>query len=260
MAEQRDRVADLRAADRRIEEHPAYRQHLELDALERSLAGVFVPNFHDMVRLLDAAATNEDLAFELIQNVRPPTVRDRFHADVTRKLHNYLAGAHSLRDHVRRMMRGQAGPIADEFEMRKKNLLRNPEIPLMQDLRNYSLHRTLPFLGHRLSMKKVNSKERMESEVNLSVAHLLEWSGWTTPSRAYLDGKDVVPLRPLVKKHGELVFGINRWVYTELAKANDDALDELNELIVDRNAVLTDGDREAAERASRYGGFGPPTV
>ena len=121
----------------------------------------------------------------------------------------------SLVEHVRRLMRGRAGPIVDEFEERKADVLSNPEVPFVVNLRNYTLHRMLPFLGHRLSMTDVNTPEaRMESEVQLNVASLLEWDGWPAPVRADLEsGTEALPLRPVVKKHGELVLELNSWLH-----------------------------------------------
>lgn len=43
---------------------------------------------------------------------------------------------------------------------------------------------------------------------------------------------------------------LNGWLLKELASANASALDEVNELVVARNAILTGGDLEAASRMS----------
>lgn len=129
MSADRDLYGELKAAERRIFEHPGYKERMELQALELSITAVFVPNLRELRALLEAASTNEELAFELIQNVREPTVREQFHAQTTQRLPNYLASAQSLVDHVRRLMRDRAGPIAKEFERRKAALLQNPEVP-----------------------------------------------------------------------------------------------------------------------------------
>ncbi len=243
----------LREAERRIFEHPGYRQYAELRALERSITAVFVPNLEELSALLEAASTDESLAFELIQNVREPLIRERFHAVTTQRLHNYLASVQSLVDHVRWLMRKRAGSIAEDFERRKQDLLRNSEVPFMVDLRNFTLHRTLPFLAHRLEITNVNTPEQtMESEVELSVAQLLEWAGWSGPTRTYLEAQgDAMVLRPVVKKHGELVLGLNAWLHNGLSRANEEALKEVNGLIVARNAILVGGDTAEAERISR---------
>lgn len=259
MCADRDLSGELKAAERRIFEHPGYREYVELQALELSITAVFIPNLRELLALLEAASTNEELAIELIQNVHEPTVRDQFHAQMTQRLHNYLAGAHNLRDHVRRLMRDRTGPIAEEFERRKAALLQNPEVAFMADLRNYTLHRKLPFFAHTLSMTKVNTPERvMESEVQLNVAELLEGDRWTAPSRDYLKSQgDAVALRPVVHKHGELVFHLNTWLHNELSSHAGIAYDEVHLLAQAWSSV--DNPREfraVAERLrrSRYRG------
>ena len=248
-----DQSEERRAAERRIYEHPGYKEYTELEALERSIIGVFVPNLRELVALLNAAAIDEALAIELVQNVREPIVRDQFHAQVTQRLHNYLASAQSLVDHVRRLMRDRTGEITEEFEHRKAKTLRNLEVPFMVDLRNYTLHRTLPFLGHVLSLTQINTPEqKMVSEVQLVTAQLLEWDGWSSNGHAFLQQSgEAVILRPVVKRHGELVLRLNSWLHNELSRANGAALEEVNELVVDVNTILTGGDRATAERRSR---------
>jgi hypothetical protein len=243
----------LREAGRRIAEHPGYREYLELDALGRSISAVFVPNRDEVLSLLEAASSDWRLAFELVQNVREPTVREYFHARLTRHLHNYLAAAMSLRDHVRRVMRGRTGPIADEFERRKQEALdKNPELSFGFGLRNYTSHRKLPVFPHTLSWTNVNQpNQKIESEVELRVAELLEGETWSAADRTYLKGQgDAVSLRPVIKRHAELVLALNAWLLNELANANARALEEVNELIVARNAILTAGNLEAARRMS----------
>jgi extradiol dioxygenase family protein len=180
-------------------------------------------------------------------------VRERFHGQVTQRLHNYLASAQSLVEHVRRLMRDRKGPIVKAFKERKSKVLENGEMPFMHDLRNYTMHRTLPFFAHMLSMTNVNTPEqKMVSEVQLSVPQLLEWDGWRASAKTFIEAQgDAVAVRPVVRKHGELVFGLNMWLHNQLAKANDAALDEVNELIVDANTILTQGDRETARRRAR---------
>jgi hypothetical protein len=248
----------LREAGRRIAEHPGYREYLDLDALGRSISSVFVPNRDEVLSLLEAASTDWRLAFELVQNDREPTVREYFHALLTRHLHNYLAGAMSLRDHVRRVMRGRTGPIADEFERRKQEALeKNPELSFGFGLRNYTSHRKLPVFPHTLSWTNVNQPDqKIESEVELDTAELLQGEMWSAADRAYLKGLgDAVTIRPVIKRHAELVLELNSWLLNELANAHANALAEVNELFVARNAILTDADLEAARRMSQ----GEPT-
>jgi hypothetical protein len=206
----------------------------------------------ELLTLLEQAATDEQLAIELVQNVRPPIVRERFQALVTQRLHNYLASTTSLVDHVRRVMRGRSDPLAEEYERRKAALRQHPEVDFMVGLRNFTLHRALPLVGHMLSIQNVNTPgQSMASEVQLSVAELLDWKGWSMGSRTYVKGQgDGVVLRAVVRLHGELIASFNVWLHTQLVTENAGGIEELNRLVVARNAELIGGDVELAKRVT----------
>ena len=59
-------------------------------------------------------------------------------------------------------------------------------------------------------------------------------------------------IRPVVKRHAELLLDLNAWLLNELSNANAQALDEVNALVVARNAILTGGDLAEARRISRH--------
>ena len=107
-------------------------------SLSRSVP-VFLPNWREILALLDRAANDGALAMELVQNVRAPTVREQFRAQTIQRLHNYVAGTATLIDHSRRLMKGRSGTIVSEFETMKTSLEQNPEVPFVKDLRNFTL-------------------------------------------------------------------------------------------------------------------------
>lgn len=243
---------ELREAGRRIGQHPGYREHRRLEVLAWSLRDVFVRNRDELLALLESAATDWRIAFELVQNAHEPTIRDRFYSELTQRLHNYLACSASLVEHVRWLMRGRDGRLVDEFERRKAEAFGNPELPFIADLRVFTNHRTLPFFAHSMSVTNVNTPEaKMESEVKLNTVELLAWSNWRPASRDFLRGRDQVELRPVVRRHAELMIELNAWLLNELAKANGPALEEANALVIARNAILTGGDLEAAAELTR---------
>jgi hypothetical protein len=243
----------LHEAERRIFENPGYLEYLRCAAFRQTLTAVFVANWKELLELLERAASDVGLAIELVQNVHRPDVRDEFQAETVQRLHNYVAGAMTLVDHSRRIMRGRSGPIPDEFAKRKQSLLSNPEVTFVQDLRNFTLHRSLPLLAHTLNMTNVNTPDQqITSEVQLSVAELTSWDGWSSSSRRFLKGQgETIVLRHLIRRHGGLVIAINTWLHDTLAVANARALAEVNRLVVERNAVLSGTDAEHAERLTR---------
>lgn len=238
----------LHAAQRRIVEHPGYQAKELYDGLARTVYAVFIPNSEELIALLDRAATDPQLAIELFQNVRRPVVRTRFEGMVARALHNYVASATALVDHSRRITRKRAGPIIEEFEDRKQKVISNPEVRFVHTLRNYVLHHSLPFIGHEVRLQP-RAGVLATGEMRLSVRQLTAWDGWSAPTRRFIESHgEALALRPVVKAHGDLVVGLNLWLYEQLADANAPALAQVNELVVERNAILGGTDIEEARR------------
>lgn len=234
-----------------LRQHPGWVEYGRCEAIRWSLTAVFEPNLHELLALLDAASTNQVLALQLIQNTAAPVVADAFHRELAQRLHNYLAAATSLIDHVRRLMRGRTGAIAAEFEQRKRALYANAEVSFVQDLRNYAVHRSLPVTGHKVAMRQ-GAEPAFESEVTLSIPHLLEWGKWTARSRDFLAQQGTsLALRHVIRRHGSRMRDLNAWLYNSLSSANEAALTDANRLVVAVNAHLMGVSLDEAERHTR---------
>lgn len=230
----------LHEAERRLAEHPGYRAHSEHDAFRRTLLHVFQANAVELVTVLDHAATDLDLALELVQNVHNDYVRQRYMATLDQKLHNYLAGTMSLVDHARRLLREHPGAFLPEYKRRLAALLANGVVPFMIDLRVYTQHRKLPMPYNSLSLKPGDATaESMRSELLLSTSALMQWRRWTPASRGYIQsqGEDIA-LGPAVKLHADLVYDHNKWLLEALWDDNRGPLEEANRLVIERNAAL----------------------
>lgn len=243
----------LAEAQERIYTHPAFIAHYEIEALAQAIFGVLVPNAKELLGLLLTAATNEDLAFELMQNVRAPTVRENWEARTIRALHNYVASSASVVDHVRRVMRGREGPIAERFETKRLATVEHPEMAFVRDLRNYTLHRSLPSLGFSLTMKRKDDESEewdMTAKVYLHTEELFRWEGWKADSRAFLESLEdgQVHLFPTFETHVNQMVRLNGSLCNALGEAID--YDALNALVEEANAVLTGGDMDEARRMS----------
>lgn len=239
----------LAEAQERVYTHPACIEHYEVAALAQAIFGVLIPNARELLGLLHAAETNEELAIELMQNVRAPTVREEWEARTIRALHNYVSSSASVVDHVRRVMRNRQGPIAERFEHEKRKAVEQPEMAFVRDLRNYTLHRSLPSLGYTLSMTRVHEESdemEMKSNVYLHRGQLLAWDGWSAASKAFLRSLDdgEVPLFPIFETHINVMAKLNGGLCNALGEAID--YSQLNELTVEANAVLAGVDIETA--------------
>lgn len=234
---------------RRLGEHPGYREHLACEELRRTINAVFVLNLRTLVAVLIRPTQDQALAVELFQNMRRPDIREGYEAAVTNTLHNYVAGSATLVDHTRRVMDGRTGPIAEEFDQRKKRVASDPEVLFIKNLRNFVLHRAHPFLGHTVSV--ADQSGRITGEIELSRTDLLTWDRWSSPARAFVrDQPEKIPLRPVVQHHAELMIELHNWLHDQLALANRAALKDTNRLVDEGNAILTGLDRVGAQRLS----------
>jgi len=227
-----------------LREHPGHIEYLRIQAFVTTLTEVFGPNWQELIFILNEAATNPDVAIEIVQNIQSASVGHGATAQINRCLHNYVAATMTLVDHSRPLMKGRSGSIVSEYDQRKAELLQNPEIPFIQCLRNVSLHRSLPLLGHTLRMTQTGIES---SEVELSVADLLDNEYWNAAMRKYIKSHgDRIPLRPVIQRHHDLVYSLNSWLINEMSLANRPALNEANELLVAVNAALMGVDLETA--------------
>jgi hypothetical protein len=244
-------IEQLHEIDQCLHAHPANLEYVRCVGLSRTL-DVFKLNWTELMTLLDRAATDASVAMELVQNVHRPDVRRAFNTVTVQRLHNYVASAMMLVDHSRHVMRGRVGPLQEGFAARKSALLANPEVPFIQGLRNYTLHRSLPLLRHQFGAQQFTTPDvQYGCEVHLSVAQLLEWNGWSAVARRFLEGQNHgIPLRPTIARHAEAVIDVTTWLLTALTHANARGVAEVNALIIEYNALLENTSMEEAKKAA----------
>lgn len=119
-------------AQRRLRDHPGHVEHLRIQAFATTLLEVYCPNYSEINDIFEQVSMNPDVAIVLsgsLQGHMPGT--DDVISCITRHLHNYVASAMTQVDHSRRSTEGRTGPIADEYEHRKVEMLTNPEISFL---------------------------------------------------------------------------------------------------------------------------------
>lgn len=239
MGIEEDRRRAIEEAKTALHNHPGYERRLGLEALWISIGHVMVPNLQELVALLTQPAHDEDLFAELIQNVRPPEVRDQYQAELTRRLANYVSSALALVDHVRALTSGEEAPYTEEFRRRREATAREPEIGFIQDLRNFTLHYRLPAFAHRAAILDREGKQRTEFAVTLVTADLLRWNGWTSKSeRMLVQNPEYIDLLPLVERHGQLMMELNAWAHDRMQEQFAPVLRELNDVVRRYNSML----------------------
>jgi hypothetical protein len=210
------------------------------------------------LEILNAVATEPLLAMELMQNVRPPDVADEINARIDQRLHNYVASAASLIDHSRNLFKHYEGQhVAAEYESRKDGLAAHPVNGFVRNLRNYALHRTLPWLGHNVSFS--GAGQDITAVTSLGTDELLAWDGWGAPAKAFLRsaGEDV-DLRATVEEHLRLVQDLYEWVFAQFEGLHRADMADLNALREEFNWLLSGGREGRPRSQSRPGGDGSP--
>jgi len=234
-----ERLRAIEEAEAALRNHPGFERRLGLEALWTSIDHVMLPNLGELVALLRQPAHDEDLFAELIQNVRPPEVRERYQAEITRRLANYVASALALVDHVRALTSGSEALYIEEFRRRRAAIAREPEIGFVQELRNFTLHYQLPVFAHRAAIHTREEEQTTEFAVTLLTASLRRWDGWTSKSEQLLaQNPEYIDLLPLVERHGQLMMELNTWIHDRMQEDFDPIRRELNDLVRRYNAML----------------------
>lgn len=112
---------------------------------------------------------------------------EMFQLHIVRLLHNYLASAKTLVEHTRILVEElykDTGFWA-EYEAKKKEcFIDSPLAQFVQNLRNYTLHRALPFTSTTM---KLATGPDFDSFINLNLSHLRLWDGWSSKAKEFLN-------------------------------------------------------------------------
>jgi hypothetical protein len=179
-----------------------HRIQLKIRAL-RSSYYVFEGNYRRLISALDYFGRIEVIMELWRENNR--TRLEGFIDEVTRRLHNFLAGAKTLVDHTRVLK----NKMYKDHRFKKvyqekvdRDLSCSPIVCFVQDLRNYVLHKQLPIASAELSLKGGGGTiTESDSTIKLDVNELREWDEWKPESRMYLDSlDDKVQIREVIEK------------------------------------------------------------
>ncbi|MGP1716450.1 MAG: hypothetical protein ACTS9Y_04665 [Methylophilus sp.] len=160
------------------------------------------------------------------------------HRELSRHIHNFVASAKALVDHTRVFMREHyAGTETyKKYDAQVTNTFsKNAVSKFVHDLRNYILHRGMPNSHMFLSMKQDPSLPELgatiTSGIRFDTKSLLEWSGWTAPSKGYIaQNGEFINISPFVEEYLVRVNSFNDWLDTLLREHHASDLAELTRL------------------------------
>jgi hypothetical protein len=131
---------------------------------------------------------------------------------IVRLLHNYLASAKTLVDHTRILAEElyKGTEFWTEYEAKKKeSFIEVPLVQFIQNLRNYTLHKALPFTTATMILAE---EPGFDCFINLNLEQLCLWDGWSKKAREYLDNANSeVRLDEIINEYTAIVKDFYDW-------------------------------------------------
>ena len=224
-------------------------------ALIDCLRDVFNGNQMELLALIDAPSRDWRLSHELTQNVQRSIVAERYNSELSRRLHNFVTSAYTVAECAKaawthRLERHGGVKDKADAEFTRLKLSGPVEFDIVRDLRRYSQHagRLTLVQGHRshFTMDQGQTTSVTHTVVLSSSSMLDENFDWKSETRAYLETHEDVVLRDVVRAQANHWFLVNDWVIKTLIDEAELLRAEANDLIAERNAILTGMDIETA--------------
>ncbi|MBD2134436.1 hypothetical protein H6F47_18860 [Sphaerospermopsis sp. FACHB-1094] len=186
---------------------------------------VFDGNYHELIQYLEYPHEQSENQEVLID-------------ETSRLLHNFLASAGSLVEHTRVIVKrlySDTHQFRKEYDLKKsEELVKNNVQNFIKNLRNYTLHETLPIVELQNSFS-----ENLLLNIQIDVKIIKEsehWKSWED-SENYLNKLgDNIKLIDLVKKYYEVIIGFYTWLterqHNDIHKADLEKLQEMKKGIM----------------------------
>jgi hypothetical protein len=220
LIEQKDRLRDLEG----------WRVRKSLQGLARSIT-VFEGNARELLVLL--GEYREEHGTPASFDLSRPDAFERYLNETQRLLHNYLAAAESVRNHVGMVQRNHLRHVREdldsaEYERREKEVFRDPLGRFGRELRHHFLKHQIPETDAYLSWG--DDPADRKSDIRLNGSELLAERDiqYATAKEYMQEAGDDILINEFVVKHRERVIGFCEWFGEAVRRRNHDALDEFN--------------------------------
>jgi hypothetical protein len=180
----------------------------------------------------------QELRYELIQNVGNDAIRQEYGAQLDQRLHNFVSAALALVDHSRNLVRHYpTSPFEDEYEKRKTDFANAPAVAFVKDLRNYLLHANQAPFMFTLDIDFVAHIEATKTQ--LTCSQLLEWHNWKAQARSYINqAGPAILIADATDEYATLVQSFYEWLFPQFKLLHHEDIMALNRLMSDYNNVL----------------------
>lgn len=198
---------------------------------------LFRRNYEELIRL--QREFDQPLIFKEIalQTDKGKSIAQDTIIEFTRLLHNYLASAKTLVDVTRRWVRQRFADsefldtYQEEISGRFAN---NVQAQFLENLRNFTLHRTLPLSIPELRMQKA-SENTLKSSLGIVLLkdYLLEWNEWSELGRMQIDMafEGEVDITQICKQYFDNVTEFTQWLFWQVRELFKEEIDQVNAVI-----------------------------
>jgi hypothetical protein len=196
---------------------------------------VFNRNYQDITNLFEWVKKPEQIL--RLWDPQNRNELDTIINEVIRLFHNYLASAKTLVDLTRNVIPEwyKDTDFQNEYTAQiSSRFSSSPIVGFIEELRNYNLHYSLPITKATLVMEK--NPDTIDFNFVILKRNLLNWKGWTTKGKLYLDlSDDDIDLNKLVESYYQLIFEFHSWLEKRIREIHSKELlwlSEMNQRII----------------------------
>ncbi len=190
---------------------------------------VFDRNYKELRIFLEVVKKQENILN--LWDLRNQHKLDIAISEILRLLHNYLASAKSLIDQTRVVIRDwyRETNFTNEYKTQVNSRFVNNSLSgFIEDLRNFSLHYSLP-ITHAVLSVQITDPKTGKGEVNFSFklikSALLIWKGWTEKGKTFLStSNDEIDIEALSEEYYKQILDFHSWLVQRLQEIHKDDL------------------------------------
>lgn len=149
--------------------------------------------------------------------------------EVDRHFHNFLASAKTLVDHTRVIMNEPFISETHRVEYRKKvaQLFSGESlIGFMHELRNFALHRSIPFVTMRVSIHAASGS--LDSAILVDLDKMADWEGWRSEGKAFIGlHRPSIRIRELIDGYECKIREFYEWFCLQFQKHYEKEMEEV---------------------------------
>ena len=195
--------------------------------------------FHmNAIELLEATHRVKDPSQGVAFMMSNQGVGTQAHRELNRHIHNFVSSALTLVEHTRIHMRKHyegTDFLTTYAAQATATFAHSPVAQFVQGLRNYMVHRGLPnsqmFMTFTATPGAAGGSGTTETGIRISRASLLDWDGWKSEARSYIDKADSdLDVQEFAQEYLELATQFQQWLEASIADHHRYELEELDEL------------------------------